>query len=157
MRQMSQAFVKVRIVAVVAAAALAASACADLVRASRLEPAGVNVESPAAGAVLAAQTRPTPFPGFRDVPPKVTDVRPAPAFAQAVASLHAERADFQRWQAQNPPETTDTREFAAGARDGVTQAGQAVPPSDQTARSAAWAKQARDAAKAPAPVSTPKP
>lgn len=139
------------------AAAAALAGCSDLVRASNLAPAVVNVESPAAGAVLAAQSRATPYPSFRDVPPKVTDVPANGAYAQAVARLNAERADFRAWEAANPIETSDTEGFATTARSGVTRAGQAAPPADQADQSAAWAKRARDAAKAPVSAPAQKP
>lgn len=143
-----------------AACAMAAAACAgcsDLVRASRLEPAGVNVESPAAGVVLAAQSRATPYPSFRDVPPKPADMRPPAQISQAVGGLAGERSAFRAWETENPVALSDTPGFANTTREGLQAGSPAAPPADQTQVSTDWAKRARDAAKAPVAPPSPKP
>lgn len=132
-----------------AAAAIACAGCADLVRASRLEPAGVNVESPAAGVVLAAESRTTPYPSFRDVPARPADLPPPGRYAKAVGALNAERSDFRAWEGANPLALSDTPGFANAARSGVQAQSPAVPPADQVQASTDWARRARDAAKAP--------
>lgn len=136
-------------------ASAACAGCSDLVRASRLEPAGVNVESPAAGVVLAAESRRTPYPSFRDVPARPADVPAPPQYAKAVGDLNGERADFRAWERANPAGQSDTTGFAATTRGGVQAQSPAAPPADQTQASTEWARHARDAAKPPAPPQKP--
>ena len=131
------------------ACAGACAGCSDLVRASRLEPGGVNVESPAAGVVLAAESRRTAYPSFRDVPPKPSNMEPPARVAEAVTGLKGERGAFRTWESDNPLTTSDTPGFADAARTGVQAQSPAAPPADQVQVSTDWAKRARDAAKAP--------
>ena len=114
-----------------------------------MEPSGVNVESPAAGVVLAAQSRRTPYPSFRDVPQRPVDVPPPAQYAKAVDALNGERSDLRTWERENPMASSDTPGFAASAREGVQAQSPAAPPADQAQASTDWAKRARDAAKAP--------
>ena len=137
------------------AAATGMAGCADLTRASRLQPEALNVESPAAAAVLAVQSERLPRPSFRDVPAKPTDLPKPQGYANRIARLNAEHSQLNAWAADNPALLDGTEDYAAATRRTVGATNLDAPPPDSVARTEAWAKRMRDAAKPPPPVSAP--
>jgi hypothetical protein len=138
---------------VIAAAGL--TGCADLGRATAAwGPASLNVESPAAPAVQAAQTQPMRFPSFRDVPPRVAlkDQRSGLEWSRDVQGLNRSGAALNAWAQENPsmaPTTADS--FNASALAALKYDPADVPPEDQAARTEAFANSVRDQATPPPP------
>ena len=132
---------------------LGAGACADYGRLGALAPAGVDPTSSAAGAVRAAQASRPAYPDLARLPPRPTDLRAPGGYGVAAAQLQGGRGELQRWTAANPALTADPETFAASTRARVPQAQRDAPAEDQAARSEAWAKRLREAAKPPPPPS----
>ena len=111
-----------------AAASLALSACANMQQARRLEELPVEVNSPAAQAILEKSRQPGRYPTFQEIPPVPRDVRPAEAWRQSVAEAKAGNTALQAEAAANPATLTDSEGWAA------RQAAAATPPPtpDQT-------------------------
>lgn len=129
--------------------------CADLQRATQAyQPAAVNVESPVAATVIAAQTAPLPTPSFRDVPPKVeTAGLPTPfQWSRTVQQMNRSGGDITVWIDENPSlaETT-TDVFNAGALKELKFSLSDAPPPEQAQISEGFAQGSRTAAAAPPP------
>jgi hypothetical protein len=141
--------------AAVLAGGTALSGCADFARATAdLRPAAVNVESPVAPAVLAAQTAPVAYPRFADIPlaPPAADNRTAFEWRRTVQTLSRDGGDVTAWAQANPviaPDTTAA--FNAGALKELKFSLSDAPPEDQPTRTDAWAQGQRGEAAAPAP------
>ncbi len=144
--------------AVLAAAALAAvglTGCADLQRATAsIAPDPVNVESPVAAAVVAAEQGPLPNMGFRDVPPKPDTTGALTPFQQrrVVQTLARSGEEVNVWATENPvmiPTTTEA--FNAASLKALHYDPADLPPEDQAERTEAYAASMRAKAAAPPP------
>lgn len=137
-------------------AAAALAGCADFARATAsYGPAALNVESPVASAVQAAQTQPMRFPSFRDVPPVVAtaDLRTPLQWSRTVQALNRDGSAINVWAQENPSlaPTTTTAFNDAALKELKYNAGD-VPPADQALRSEGYANSLRtEAAPPPAP------
>lgn len=144
--------------AVLAAALLVTAGlagCADLQRATAsYGPAPVNVESPVAAAVVAAEQGPVAYPSFRDVPQKVEGRAELTPFQQrrVVQTLSRSGDDVSTWAAENPamaPNTTDA--FNTASLKALKYDPADLPPEDQGLRTEAFAQGVRAKAAPPAP------
>lgn len=137
------------------AAALGMGGCADLSRATAaLGPAPLNVESPVAPAVQAAETQPVPFPSFRDVPTRIAAKdQPTPyAWNRTVQGLNRSGGELDTWTQENPAlAPTTTEAFNDSALKALKYDPRDIPPEDQAARSEAFANSLRAGATPPAP------
>lgn len=131
----------------------ATSACADLKRASGLEPSGVNIESPVASTVADDSQRSYPSPHFKALPlrPAAAEIRKPASFKTDVADLDGKEASLQAWKTANPPFILDQGEPYAQTQRGrfPTAVGADAPPPDSTALTEAWAAARRAAAQPP--------
>ena len=137
-------------------AVAALAGCADFTRATAVwGPAALNVESPVAPAVQAAQTQPMRSPTFRDVPPAITasEQRTALQWSRTVQALNRDGAEINVWAQENPSLAPDTTAaFNTAALKDLKYSAADVPPADQAARSEGYANSLRtEAAPPPAP------
>ena len=130
-------------------------ACADLQRATQAyAPAPVNVESPVAAAVVAAQTGPVPTPSFRDVPPKVVLTNQPTAFQwrRTIDALNRSGDDVTAWATENPSlAATSTDAFNTAAIKALKYTPADAPPENQAQISEGFAQGGRKDAAAPPP------
>ena len=87
-----------------------------------------------------ATRHPGPYPKFSDIPKTPTDVRPASAWAVAVADIKADRAHLKSAVAALPPPAADTEAFAANARTAAQAPIAAAPPADAAAETQDYAQ-----------------
>lgn len=107
--------------------------------------APVDPQSPAAQAVLEAARADRAYPKFSDIPPAPTDVRPARAWAAAVADVEAARRDLYAETAPGTWTLSGTEAFATEARRTVTP----PPVAGGPANTEAFAREARERATPP--------
>jgi len=107
--------------------------------------APVDPQSPAAKAVLEAARADRAYPKFSDIPPAPTDVRPARAWAAAVADVEAARAHLYAETARGTWTLSETEAFAAKAQADVTP----PPVAGAPANTEAFARDARERATPP--------
>ena len=143
--------------ALLAASLLAAGlgGCADLQRAtSGFAPAPVNVESPVAAAVVAAETGPVPNMSFRDVPAKAegrVELTPF-QWRRVVQTMARSGEDVNTWAAENPAmNPTTTESFNAASLKALRYDPNDLPPEDQAQRTEAYAASVRAKGAAPPP------
>ena len=148
--------IRIGAIPAVISAAAALAGCADFTRATAAYgPAALNVESPVASAVQAAQTQPLAFPTFRDVPPvvAVSEQRTPLQWSRTVQGLNRDGTAINVWAQENPtlaPDTTTA--FNNAALKELKYNAADVPPLDQAARSEGYANRLRtEAAPPPAP------
>lgn len=147
----------IRIGAIVAGASFASAlaGCVDLSRATAaLSPAQLNVESPVAPAVQAAQTQVVGFPGFRDVPAKLAtaDQRSPLEMRRTINGLDRSGSELSAWVSDNPAlAATPTDAFNASALGALKFDAGDAPPADQAARSEAYAARLRAQSTPPPP------
>jgi len=130
--------------------------CADFERATAAwGPAALNVESPVAPAVQAAQTQPMGFPSFRSVPPALAavDQRTPLQWSRTVQGLNREAGQLTTWAQENPSlAPTTTAAFNDSALKELKYNAADAPPVDQATQSEAFANSLRtQAAPPPAP------
>lgn len=127
----------------------------DLVEATDLVPLGVNPASPIAADAERAEKVGGPMPSFASIPPKVGDVRSAPAYKAEVLALVGEKRALNRWAAANPPGVLDTKESEAYAAAQRRRVGNEAPVSpEKQGETEAFARKGRRAVGQPEP---PKP
>ena len=133
-------------------AALGATGCADLTRATSLAPDPVDPNSAVAVRVREASAADYRTPSFRDIPPVPTDVRPAGAWRRAVTETATAGSAVTAWVAANPSFINDdTEAFAAGQRASIPASERGAPPPDSTAGTAEFAARLRALAEPPPP------
>lgn len=131
-----------------AAGALALAGCISVPN----EPyanASVDPDSTAAAQVAAQAAANAPYPTFAGIPEAPGDIRSVESWNTAVQGTEAERVQLLAETAPSTFSLTDTAGFAAAMRGVIAYNPADVPPADQAARSAAWAKQMRDRATPP--------
>jgi len=111
--------------------------------------AAVDQNSAASAQVAAQAAQSTQFPTFASIPQAPGDVRSAEGWNIAVTAVDADRARLLAETAPGTFSLTDTEGFAAAVRSTIAYDPADVPPADQAARSAAWAKQMRERATPP--------
>jgi hypothetical protein len=121
--------------------------CAEVDRA--LQPPPVNPSSPIAPYAEQVSRENFPAPGFQDVPPKPTDVRPAPSYKQAVVGEVAMRRELAQWRAAHPDLQSDTEAWADLQRHKIPHSIATPVPETQDAESEAFAKRLREEAGKP--------
>ncbi len=106
--------------------------------------------SPVYQDVMQATRHPGPYPQFADIPKIPTDVRPASAWAEAVADVQHDKSSLDSAVAALPPVQTDTQTFAANAHSAVQPpaAADAAPP-DTPDQARAYAESLRQRATPP--------
>lgn len=109
----------------------------------------MDPQSPVYQDVMAATQHPGPYPRFADIPKIPTDVRPASAWAVAVADVEHDKARLNTAVAALPPVPTDTESFAANARTEAAAPAADVPPPDTTDQAQAYAQSLRQRATPP--------
>lgn len=110
--------------------------------------APVDPASPAAQAVLEGARADRDYPRFSDIPKAPTDIRPARAWAAAVADVESARAELFAETAPSTWTLDGTAAFAARAR-----AQAAPPPAVTTPSTEAFVRDARERATPPPPPS----
>ena len=130
-------------------AAASLAACQLPQQAAGFHAAAVDPASPVYKDVMEASRHPGPYPKFSDIPEIPADVRPAPAWAVAVADVKADKARLENGVAALPAPPADTDAFAAASRD-QAHAPDVQAPSDETAaQSQAYAQSLRARATPP--------
>ncbi|MBE7218703.1 MAG: hypothetical protein INR64_09555 [Caulobacteraceae bacterium] len=136
-----------------AAAAIACAGlcgCADVGRVLTFGGNDINVESPTAGAALAATKVHYVTPRFSEVPPKPLNAPSPGEIKRRVQVEVADRDKLDRWVAHHPQMTADPEDFAAGGQAAAAGGGAPVV-TDNTAAAEAWADKVRASAAAPPP------
>ena len=108
----------------------------------------MDPQSPVYQDVMAATRHPGPYPRFADIPKIPTDVRPASAWAVAVADVQHDKTSVETSIAALPPVPTDTESFAANARTQAAPPAAEAPPPDST-EAQAYAQSLRQRATPP--------
>ncbi len=130
----------------VAAAAAATCACANLPTSNVLAPPGIDPTSAVAQDVHRASTMDGPFPDFRDIPLPPTDVRPVSAWSRTIYDTVRLRRQLIVEAALAGPAPTDTVAFFQDTKARVTppispSAAAAALPQNQTGAFAAGVRQ----------------
>ena len=102
--------------------------------------AAVDPASPVYQDVMQATRNPGPYPKFSDIPKIPKDVRPAAAWAVAVADVRHDKARLDEGVAALPPAATDTESFAANARGEAKEPTAEAPPADSADQISAYAQ-----------------
>ena len=125
--------------------------CADVGSALSLAPGKIDPRSAVAATVQAAARKDYPYPSFRDVPPRPTDVRSADAYKAGVVGQIGERRAVKGWVAANPAMAGDSEGFAATGRAAIPA--DAIRPlgAAGTQETEAYAARVREQGAAPPP------
>lgn len=129
-------------------AALAAG-CASLPKFKYAEDAPIDISSPVAKDVIAADRHPGPYPRFADIPKLPHDVRSAADWEKAVVAVKADEAALDREASEVAAAPSNTDAFAAEARQAAAVSPADLPTPAAQAESAAYAKALRDRVKPP--------
>ncbi|MGE5566342.1 MAG: hypothetical protein ACM3YN_09350 [Parcubacteria group bacterium] len=111
--------------------------------------AAVDQNSSAAAQVAAQASQNAPFPTFASIPQAPGDVRSVEGWNIAVTASEAERQQLLAEVAPSTFSLANTEGFIAAQRAAIDYNPADVPPADQAARSAAWAKAMRARATPP--------
>jgi len=139
-----------RVLAITAAAAMAASALAGCASLPTLTPTAVDQRSPVAGRIAAEGAVTRRYPTFADIPPTPRDVRTVAQYDETVGAVRGQGTALSDWERANPAMNTGTEAFAAAARAEVDQAGGPVTAAER-ARTEAYAAEQRRRAEPPPP------
>jgi hypothetical protein len=126
-----------------------AAGCASLPKFKYADDAPIDMSSPVAKDVMAADRNPGPYPRFAEIPKLPRDVRPAAAWDTAVTAVKSDSAELTRETDEIAAEQADTAGFAAQARGAVNVPSADVPTAASQAESAAYAKALRNRVKPP--------
>lgn len=102
--------------------------------------AAVDPKSPVYQDVMNATRHPGPYPKFQDIPKTPTDIRPASAWAVAIADIKSDRAKVDSAVAALPPPATDAESFAVNARTQAQAPEAAAPPTEASAEAHDYAQ-----------------
>jgi hypothetical protein len=111
--------------------------------------AAVDQDSAASSQIAAQAARNAPFPTFGSIPQAPGDVRSVEGWNIAVQGTEAERAQLLADTAPGTFSLANTEGFIAAMRGEIAYDPADVPPADQAAKSAAWAKAMRERATPP--------
>ncbi len=109
----------------------------------------IDPASPVYQDVMAATRHPGPYPKFSDIPQIPGDLRPASAWAVAVADIHQDKAQLDGAVAALPPVQTDTEAFAASSRGEAKPPALDLPAPDAAQQTQAYAQSLRARATPP--------
>ena len=112
----------------------------------------VDVTSPIAAELRQANPANAPYPSFLSVPPQPEDIRPGTAWTRNIYNTLRLRRQMQAMAVLNPQSLYGAEAFAKDAR---SQAAAPITPAEAAAQSdktAQFAKDQRDRAKAPSPA-----
>ena len=137
--------------AICVAAALGASACAEVQQHSPFNLPPVNPSSPIAGYAEQVSQETFATPPFTAVPPKVVDVRPPAAYKTAVVGEVQQRRDVAAWLAAHPQMTDDTEAYEESQLARIPAREHTPVAQTKDAESEAFAKRLREQAQQPAP------
>jgi hypothetical protein len=131
------------------AATLAAGGCMSLPKASPLATSPIDPNSPVAADVRAAERAPGPYPRLSALPTMPTDLRPAPAWRQAVLSEWSLKAQTEREAAAVPFTLRNSEAWATQTRARVSPGEAHGAPADAADQAEAFAASGRARATPP--------
>jgi hypothetical protein len=132
-------------------AALATSGCAIGPAVNPFTGGAINPDSSVASEVTAASRAPGPYPRFSQVPAVPTDVRPVPAWRNAVVGEWADKRQTEREAAALPFTLGETEAWAESTRGKIPPDELSGPAPDAAGQSEAFAAAERARATPPPP------
>jgi hypothetical protein len=132
-------------------AALATSGCAMGTAVNPFTGGAINPDSSVAAEVAAASRAPGPYPRFSQVPAVPTDVRPVPAWRNAVIGEWADKRQTEHEAAALAFTLGETESWAETRRAKIPSNELSGPAADAAGQSEAWAAAERARATPPPP------